>query len=466
MLSKTFFNNIKVSLKRMLILGMAFSFTITAQAQKTKLQKADKEFEQYSYIEARDIYLDLISDGYKSAELYQKIADTYYFNGDYTDAAKWYAKSIEEFPEETDNLYYYRAAKSLKSIKKDEELDEIMAIYKTPLQAYTLDDQKYAIIKTYFGTDRKILISSDNEVEFGGDRAKQVNYGYCNVSIPRDHRMGELESPAIAYFENPEKHIVVLNKKTLFKEAYLASINEALTKIGENDIFVFIHGYNVSFNDAARRTAQMSYDLGFKGIPIFYSWPSQGEITQYTVDQQNIEWSEGNIRNFILDLINKLDCDNIYLVGHSMGNQGLSKALATMPLDLKGNQKKIKEVILAAPDVDAEIFKRDIAPMITNRFDNVTMYTSSDDLALKGSSKINGHTRAGDSEKGILVVDGIETIDATGIDISLLHHSYFADSGTLINDIYQLINYGKRAKERVGLKKRVINEETYWLFNE
>jgi esterase/lipase superfamily enzyme len=328
-----------------------------------------------------------------------------------------------------------------------------------------LGTAKYAIVKTYFGTDRKITSSEGDGLEFGGERANQINYGYCNVSIPRDHRMGEIESPFWLFPENPEEHIVVLKKATLSKDKYIVSINKKLSEIGgeigEKDILVFVHGYNVSFDDAARRTAQMSYDLNFKGVPIFYSWPSQGGIfgfKDYAKDGDNIALSEDNIRNFILDLTSKIDCNRIYLIGHSMGNRGLTKALANMPLDPNGYQKKIKEVILAAPDIDAEIFKRDIAPKITKRFNNVTLYSAQDDKALYFSKIVNGGERAGGAGEGVLLIDGIETIDATGIDTTFLKHSYYGSG--LIGDIYQLFNSGKRAKDRPLL----VNTKTWWEF--
>jgi esterase/lipase superfamily enzyme len=57
-----------------------------------------------------------------------------------------------------------------------------------------------------------------------------------------------------------------------------------VNKSGKKSAFIFVHGYNVTFEDAARRTAQMSYDLSFDGAPVFYSWPSQGSLGDYLKD--------------------------------------------------------------------------------------------------------------------------------------------------------------------------------------
>lgn len=99
-------------------------------AQKNRIEKANKEFDKYSYIDAREIYLKVVEDGYASAQVFQKLGDTYYFNSEYGQAAEWYQRSINEFANETDAIYYYRAAQSLKSLGNYEESDKLMETYK------------------------------------------------------------------------------------------------------------------------------------------------------------------------------------------------------------------------------------------------------------------------------------------------------------------------------------------------
>lgn len=121
--------NIDIAAKRILMLLLVICFANTTQAQKNRVEKANKEFDKYAFIDAREIYLKVVEDGYSSAEIYKKLGDTYYFNGDYADAATWYIKSIDQYPSETEAVYYYRAAQSLKSIDQYEESDKMMAAY-------------------------------------------------------------------------------------------------------------------------------------------------------------------------------------------------------------------------------------------------------------------------------------------------------------------------------------------------
>jgi esterase/lipase superfamily enzyme len=93
-----------------------------------------------------------------------------------------------------------------------------------------------------------------------------------------------------------------------------------------------------------------------------------------------------------------------------MGNRALTRAVASLLTDKPIIRSRLKEVILAAPDIDAEVFKRDIVPALTKTDSPVTLYASSEDLALAASKKVHGYPRAGDSGQGLVVVPGIETI--------------------------------------------------------
>ncbi|MFD2098732.1 OmpA family protein [Flagellimonas iocasae] len=92
-------------------------FLITsAFSQSSQVKKADEEFEAYAYIDAREIYLKVVENGYESAQICKKLGDTYYFNGEYVDAAKWYKKLVDNYAQQLEPEYYYRAAQTFKSI--------------------------------------------------------------------------------------------------------------------------------------------------------------------------------------------------------------------------------------------------------------------------------------------------------------------------------------------------------------
>jgi len=338
-----------------------------------------------------------------------------------------------------------------------------------PESAKDFEEQGYTAVEVFFATDRNQLQPGETPKYFGVERS-DLKYGVCSVSIPRDHRMGELEAPGRFLFwrlkEDPQYHIVTLNAVVLPSDIYFDHLQSQIMNCDQKSALIFFHGFNVTFDDAARRTAQMAYDLGFKGAPVFYSWPSQGKVALYTVDEQTIEWSQANMRRFLEDFFEKSDAENVYLIGHSMGTRGLTRALIEILREKPEIKSRLKEIILAAPDIDADVFKRDIAPQIISHGENLTLYTSADDKALDASRIVHKAPRAGSSKFGVTIVPGMETIDATGQDTGFLGHSYIGDIHSLLADIYALMVNEHRAPERFGLKCIKCSEGRYWKFKE
>jgi esterase/lipase superfamily enzyme len=234
-----------------------------------------------------------------------------------------------------------------------------------------LGDEDYAVVRVFYGTDRNDTGDDDPADRFGPERGSFA-YGSCDVSIPRDHRMGELEEPVIFKFlADPSKHVVLLDVDRVDADSFFVRVSRRIDRSSTREAFVFVHGYNVTFEDAARRTAQMSYDLAFDGAPIFYSWPSAGSLDGYARDESNIEWTTPHLREFLSDLALRSGAESIHLIAHSMGNRGLTRALA----DLAGTEARARfeEIILTAPDVDAEIFTRDILPRMRAEGSRITL---------------------------------------------------------------------------------------------
>lgn len=315
----------------------------------------------------------------------------------------------------------------------------------------------YAVVRVGFATDRQRDPGKpagqrfNNERNNSGSNNAGVSYGHCEISIPRDHRMGELESPSLWRLEfraDPARHVVLLDAEVEDQARFFAGIAAQVQASASGSAFIFIHGYNVSFEDAARRTGQMAYDLGFDGAPVFYSWPSQGDVARYTVDENNIEWSTPHLQAFLTDFLQKTKAARVYLIGHSMGNRGLARAVAGLIETQPGLARRIAEIILTAPDIDADVFQQEIAPRLTAAHHPVTLYASSEDLALAASKLVHGYRRAGDSGEGMLLLAGVETIDATGVDTGFLKHSYFAEQRSALSDMFYLIRDNARADQR------------------
>jgi esterase/lipase superfamily enzyme len=334
----------------------------------------------------------------------------------------------------------------------------------TEIQVIPSEPTPYHVINLFYATDRNFTNTSKPADMYGGERA-DLDYGFCNLSIPQNHELGQLESPSVFKFEfkdNPERHIVLLNVNRFREENFFVTLNSIIQYAHDRRAFVFIHGYNVTFNDAARRAAQITFDLQFKGIPILYSWPSKGEEIKYPSDESNIEWTEFHLEEFLFDLVQYTSFETVFLMAHSMGNRALTKVLARILPKLENNV--FKDIILIAPDIDADIFKNVIAPKLIGNASRITLYASAVDKALKASQKYHAYPRAGDSGEGLVLLKGIETIDATNINEGFIGHSYYAENRSIISDIFYLFRDGKNASDRFGLQPVDSRSGRYWIF--
>lgn len=308
---------------------------------------------------------------------------------------------------------------------------------------------------------------SNESVVYGKEQG-EMNLGVCHVSIPKSHQTGSLESPSVLHWEFEEKqedHVMLMEVKSKEEQEFFDMLRERVALSPHGDLLIFIHGYNVTFEDAARRTAQIAHDLEFQGVPVFFSWPSQGELLGYVSDRSNSHWTASHLKDFLLKVHQQSGAQSIHLIAHSMGNRAFGTAIQSLATDLAENEKVFNEVILAAPDVDARVFAKEIAPKLTGLSQHVTLYASKNDLALKASRAVNGYPRAGDVGANILILNGIDTIDVTEVDTSLLGHAYYGDNTSVISDIYALMQNSRFPKQRKWLSDMTSPGGLYWYFD-
>ena len=331
-------------------------------------------------------------------------------------------------------------------------------------------DQYPPPVLIYYGTDRRRSGLADSSKFYDHNRGS-LERGICEVSIPRRHVQGELERPKwwkFQFKEDPLKHFVVLEVTPLDAEDFIGRLSFAAEKSRDNEAFVFIHGFNTTFAEAALRTAQLAYDLGFdgrNGIPIMYSWPSKGDLEDYLYDEESAIWSGVHFQQFLLEIARGGGIDRLHLLAHSMGNRVLTEALTVISrLGLEDRWPVFNQVVLAAPDIDAGIFRQQIIPNILGKSQQVTLYASSNDKALAASRRLrSGYPRAGESGEGIVLAQGIETVDASDVRTDLLGHGYFADTAPLLNDVYHLMRNGLPPDQR-NLRPREKGGLRYWVF--
>lgn len=320
-------------------------------------------------------------------------------------------------------------------------------------------------VEVFFATDR--APSGDASSAFGPERGV-LGYGIAGVGIPPNHQIGRHEAPSVFKFEwspDERKHIALQEVTPLDSATFFDRLAFAVNLSPNRSLMVFVHGYNMEFSEAVPLVAQFATDLKFSGPVLLFSWPSQGSLTGYSVDETNVEWAQFHLVEVLSSLLDQTPARQIYLVAHSMGSRALTRAYNTLAGDRSVyGPNPIREMVLVAPDIDADVFRQDIAPHLSRNGIHVTLYASSLDRALMASKAFHGYPRAGDSGEGLVIVPGVETVDASDASGGLLGHSYFAEDRRIMEDIFGLIQTGQRADGRFGLEAVNTADGRYWTF--
>src|SRR5699024_5462517 len=111
------------------LLLILFLFPFSGYSQINRLKHGDKLQEKYDYIDAQKVYKRVVERGYASAQIYSDLADSYYFQSNYTEAAVWYDKLFNEFPEGIEATHYVRAIQSFKRLEAYQKAEDLLKTY-------------------------------------------------------------------------------------------------------------------------------------------------------------------------------------------------------------------------------------------------------------------------------------------------------------------------------------------------
>jgi len=316
----------------------------------------------------------------------------------------------------------------------------------------------YSPERVYFATNREPDASTnavdDPDCFFGGDRGRLL-YGTCEVSIPYKRKPGSLPEPSILRLEfsqDPAKHVVLMEIELLPNADFWKQLRAAVDASPDKQLMLFVHGYCATFRDAARRTAQVAYDINYQGPSMFFSWPAGAESesfeekVNYLKDLRRAEESDEDLITVLAGISRYSGAKRIHLVAHSMGNFILTEALKTIDdRRPKGVAQTplFDQVALAAPDINAREFVERTGERILPFSRRFTVYASTQDKALRLSKAVNGfeplgflndYTRAGAKKRLFDLVD-VSQLTAGWFDSG---HIYYGDMPEMISDFRSL----------------------------
>lgn len=302
----------------------------------------------------------------------------------------------------------------------------------------------------WFGTDRKPIDSANPALGFGSEADNQLHFGKRIVRIPLSHRPGELGSPLWRRLLTGVDDRLTLDPATaLSEDGFVRDVRTFLATLdpADHNVLVYIHGFNTTFDEAAKRAAQLGFDLKVPGITAFYSWPSLANITAYTGDLSRMEASEQHLADFLVRTTTLVERGKVHVIAHSMGNRGLLNAMhrATTQAALRTGAR-FGQIILAAPDVDARSFAR-LASVYPLAAEHTTLYVADQDKALLALEWATAEARAGGAPP-VLVLPGIDTVRVSGWSLFRLGHSYMAEDASVLRDIRTVLYWHESPERR------------------
>jgi esterase/lipase superfamily enzyme len=286
-----------------------------------------------------------------------------------------------------------------------------------------------------------------------------IDRGHAVVTFPPYHRRGLIEEPArfnlIARLNPDQYGTVIQSVDRLATAQFHKKLRVELDRYA-NGIFVFVHGFNTSFDMAIKRTAQLALDTNFQGTAIAFSWCSCARLSAraYLSDLDAVDASARALGDFLEELRAHHDQTSIHVVAHSMGARIAGKAVES----LSGTQS-IGEIALQAPDISVLDYPT-FAAALTARSCRVTVYASASDAALRGSKIIRLTGDRVGRDVHIAIEPGVEAIDATGMTGG--HGCVFRKP--LVIDLRSVLD--GHPQVRVQLEARTYHGSVYYAFRE
>jgi len=206
------------------------------------------------------------------------------------------------------------------------------------------------------------------------------------------------------------------------------------------DAVIYVHGFNQTFESAAIEAARLSDGIKFRGETVLFSWPSRAGLFDYSYDRESAMWSRDALEEVLYTMSDSSSGGRTHVVAHSMGSLLALEALRQLSTRRPDAvSRHIGAIVLAAPDVDIDVFKSTIEG-IGGLAERITVITATNDRALAVSRRLaGGVTRVGAAEAAVLVRLGVRVIDASQAGWGIINHELFLTNANVREAVRQAI---------------------------
>jgi esterase/lipase superfamily enzyme len=273
--------------------------------------------------------------------------------------------------------------------------------------------------------------------DYANRQGKALSFSRVEVSVPPDRAPGTVRM-AQGGRPDPQRDFLTVSAEPIRDaRAFVAAVNRSAAALprANREITVFVHGFNTTFGEGLYRHAQMRHDFDVPGLSVNFSWPSAANVSAYGTDREAVLIGRDRLEE-LLGLLARSDLSRIVVVGHSMGAFLVMEAMRQIAI--RGDARTLRKtstVVLIAPDIDIEVFRRQMAELA--RFDvSVYVFASSRDRALRVSARLRGQQDRLGSLSDVAAVSDLPVtlIDLTDVETQndSLNHFKVATSPSMI----------------------------------
>lgn len=301
--------------------------------------------------------------------------------------------------------------------------------------------------------------AADKAILFTGERGSGLMLDAVTISIPSDGKreIGQVQWPK-KLPPNLEKDFATVAVEPIeTKQEGVKWLAGHVRK--SRRVLVFVHGFNNLYEDAVYRFAQIVHDSKADVVPVVFTWPSRGSVFDYAYDKESTNYSRDALEDLLTQIARNPAVGEVTVMAHSMGTWLAVESLRQMAIRNGRIDPKISNVILAAPDLDVDVFAQQYRSFGTKP-PHFTLFVSRDDRALTLSKRISGNVErlgridpAAEPYRSELEKAGITVLDLTKLKSGdKLNHGKFAESPEVVRLIGDRLIAGQAVTEsNIGL---------------
>ena len=316
----------------------------------------------------------------------------------------------------------------------------------------------------FFGTNR-LVDPEDPSRGFGGERDTELHLGRMTKRIPITPQFG-----SFGRMRTKVCNLITRNNPSLLESALFQ--NEAEFGLHLKDVccdvdkaphnLLYVHGYRSTFQGSIEQAARFGAELKIPGKTFCYSWPSRGRFLSYFADETAVDANVKYLREYISIVLRQTGDEPLSIIAHSMGNRVVVRCLEAMAQnDSPLLKNRISQLILAAPDVDSEVFSQASEHFLSVP-KRTTLYVSRGDIPLFLSALMHRFGRVG-LAPSVTTRPNMDTVLVHGFSMLNAGHRYYAEADSVAEDMFLLIQYGAEPRRRRKLvATRTKAGEIYW----